>query len=270
MTTARSLRLFGTGGGLWLLAVAITALTGNSILVPTVILLGTFLVPVTVVAWLFGQRAGTAFTASRLASAFVTGGVLGILGAALFEHWLLGAGTFTYLEVGLIEEAAKLAVLVAFARGLRHFQIRDGILLGAAIGFGYAAFESSGYALNAFTNGWSLTNLVGSELLRGATAPLGHGLWTAILGGVLFAGARATRRLRARLGVAGAFVLVVALHTLWDSIDGIAMLTAAWLLHDSGAQLATWALDVGDSAVVAAVGVAVAVGLWHGPRRQRL
>ena len=28
MTTARSLRLFGTGGGLWLLAVATTSLTG--------------------------------------------------------------------------------------------------------------------------------------------------------------------------------------------------------------------------------------------------
>ena len=32
----------------------------------------------------------------------------------------------------------------------------------------------------------SLTQLVQTELLRGLLAPVGHGLWTAILGGVLF------------------------------------------------------------------------------------
>ncbi len=54
--------------------------------------------------------------------------------------------------------------------------------LGAAVGFGFAAFESAGYAFNAlFTaSGLSLPNLVETEVLRGVLAPLGHGLWTAI------------------------------------------------------------------------------------------
>jgi hypothetical protein len=40
-------------------------------------------------------------------------------------------------------------------------------------------------------HGLSLMDLVSTELLRGLLAPFGHGLWTAILGGVLFS--RSTR-----------------------------------------------------------------------------
>jgi hypothetical protein len=69
-------------------------------------------------------------------------------------------------------------------------------VLGAAVGFGFAALESSGYALNALivregrTVVFSLGGLVTTELLRGILAPVGHGLWTALLGGVLFAASR--------------------------------------------------------------------------------
>ena len=59
--------------------------------------------------------------------------------------------------------------------------MRDGIVLGAAVGFGFAAFESAGYAFNAlFTAGSpSLLNLVQTEVLRRILTPVGHGLWDA-------------------------------------------------------------------------------------------
>jgi hypothetical protein len=46
----------------------------------------------------------------------------------------------------------------------------------------------AGYAFTAlFTmDGLSLQNLVETEVLRGLLTPVGHGLWTAILGGMLF------------------------------------------------------------------------------------
>jgi RsiW-degrading membrane proteinase PrsW (M82 family) len=61
--------------------------------------------------------------------------------------------------------------------------------VGLALWVACAAFESAGYALTAmFTpQGLSLEQLVTTELLRGLVAPVGHGLWTAILGGLLFA-----------------------------------------------------------------------------------
>jgi RsiW-degrading membrane proteinase PrsW (M82 family) len=49
------------------------------------------------------------------------------------------------------------------------------MILGAAVGFGFAAFESAGYALVAlFTvDGRSIVQLVRTELIRGLLAPVG-------------------------------------------------------------------------------------------------
>jgi RsiW-degrading membrane proteinase PrsW (M82 family) len=258
----RWLRFLVTGILLWLVSVVVLATTQNYILVPTVIVVGTFLVPMAIMIWAFDSARATALTGERLISASVVGGVLGIVAAVLMEYWFLSS-TSNYVEVGVFEEATKLAVLVGFACGLQRYALRDGILLGAAVGFGFAALESSGYALYAFMNGWSLTNLLGNELLRAATAPLGHGLWTGILGAVLFLGIGSRRRLRAALLLGGTYAFVVALHSTWDSLDGIAMATAQWLLHGGGTQLTTWALDVGGSAVVSATGLATLSHLWR-------
>src|SRR4029453_3039057 len=68
-----------------------------------------------------------------------------------------------YAGVGLIEEAVKLAALWLLARRLPRYTMRDGIVLGAAVGLGFAALESAGYAFNAlFTQdgGLSLVDLV--------------------------------------------------------------------------------------------------------------
>jgi hypothetical protein len=98
------------------------------------------------------------------------------------------------------------------------------MILGAAVGFGFAAVESAGYAFTAlFTEqGLSLIDLVQTEILRGLLAPVGHGLWTAILGGVLFSAsdhrhfAFTRRLLLSYLGVS-------LLHALWDAMHGIAL-----------------------------------------------
>jgi RsiW-degrading membrane proteinase PrsW (M82 family) len=56
-------------------------------------------------------------------------------------------------------------------------------VLGTTVGFGFAALESSGYALAAMivredhTLTLSLGSLIFTELLRGLLAPAGHGLW---------------------------------------------------------------------------------------------
>ena len=219
------LGMFLGGLGLWVAAVLVTFVTQNVNLVPTIILLGSFLVPVTFVAYAFG-RADQVVTAQRILTAFVYGGGLGVLGASLLEAEFLKQPSLpTYVGVGLIEEAVKLAALWLLARRLPRYTMRDGIVLGATVGFGFAALESAGYAFNAlFTNGGlSLINLVETEVLRGVLAPVGHGLWTAILGGALFA--TAARRGRPRLtgSVLGFYLLVAALHALWDASQPIAV-----------------------------------------------
>jgi protease PrsW len=219
------LRMFLTGLVLWLLTVVVTFVTGNPNLVPTLVLLGSFLVPVTFVVWAFGRRHSGEVTAELLFSTFVSGGVLGVLAASLLESYLLHPSLGLFLGVGLIEEAVKLLALAFLTRHLTHKYARDGLILGAAVGFGFAAFESAGYAFTAlFTEqGLSLMQLVQTELLRGLLAPVGHGLWTAILGGVLFsASGREHFALTGRLLLS--YLGVSVLHALWDSMHSIALL----------------------------------------------
>ena len=54
-------------------------------------------------------------------------------------------------------------------------------------------------------------------------APVGHGLWTAIVGGALFAASRGGR-LRLSWVVLGSYLLVALFHGLWDSMELIATL----------------------------------------------
>jgi protease PrsW len=219
------LRIFVTGLGLWVATVGVTFATRNVNLVPTIILLGSFLVPVAFVTYAFGH-ADEVVTAQRIFTAFVYGGVLGVLGASVLEAALLRQPSGpAFVGVGLIEEAVKLAALWLLARRLGRYTMRDGIVLGAAVGFGFAAFESAGYAFNAlFTAGGpSLLNLVETEVLRGILVPVGHGLWTAILGGTLFGVAARRGRLRLSRAVVGWYLVVALLHGLWDASQGIAV-----------------------------------------------
>ncbi|GAA3658909.1 hypothetical protein GCM10022267_51300 [Lentzea roselyniae] len=217
------MRMFLVGLALWVATVVITYLTGNANLIPTIVLLGSFLVPATFVVWAFEHRHSGEVTGELVFRTFAVGGVLGVLGASLLETYLLHPSPWLFVGVGLIEEAVKLGALALLTRHLVHKSTRDGLVLGASVGFGFAAFESAGYALMATLteDGLSLMDLVTTELLRGFLAPFGHGLWTAILGGVLF-----SRSVREHFLLTGrllwAYLGVSLLHALWDSMNSIA------------------------------------------------
>lgn len=286
-------RVFGIGAALWIASVIVTGVTGNLNLVPTVVLLGSFLVPMTAVVWYLDHYNGQTLTAQHVLYAFVVGGVLGVLGASLLEAWLLTDGLLIYLGVGLIEEACKLVALIVVAWQLPRYTTRDGIVLGAAVGFGFGAFESAGYAFSSllvhngpYIIGLSLPNLVMTELLRGVLAPVGHGLWTAILGGVLFRASRGAKHPRITLGVVGTYLLVSLLHALWDSMRGIALvLTELFtgtptqrIALTSGILLPPTPTQVGEFVILQWVGLAVISiagflwlrAIWRSARGERL
>jgi RsiW-degrading membrane proteinase PrsW (M82 family) len=252
-----------TGFLLWMVSVAVTALTRNSNVIPTVVLLGSFLVPTTGVIWYVDHYQSPELTGSLVARAFIVGGVLGVMAASILESLFVRSGTAMFFAVGLIEEGVKLLALMFVSRGMARRTIRDGIVLGAAVGFGFAALESSGYAFNALLviengrpAGLSLSDLVVTELLRGILAPLGHGLWTGLLGGVLF------RELpnggwRPTPGLLGAYLFVSVLHGLFDSAAGIAVSLAAIT------GLAPIPIGVGVIAAISLVAFLSLFRLWH-------
>lgn len=215
------------GLALWSATVATSFLTSNLILLPTIVLLGSFLVPVTGVVWYLDHDPSPALSPRRIVPAFIIAGVMGALGASLLEFWFVyGPGLFGYLKVGLIEEFVKGVAIVLFALGLRSYSTRDGMVLGATVGFGFAALESSGYALVSLfvVQGGhlylSLQSVVFTELVRGLLAPVGHGLWSAVLGGVIFHAAR-NGHMRPAWSVLLAYLGVSVLHAAYDYFGGI-------------------------------------------------
>jgi RsiW-degrading membrane proteinase PrsW (M82 family) len=272
------LRMFLTGLALWTAAIVIILMTGNANLIPTVVLLGSFLVPVTFVVWAFERRETGEITAGLVFSTFVTGGVLGVLGASVLESYLLHPSPWLFFGVALIEEAVKLGALMMLTRHLRTRTLRDGMILGAAVGFGFAAFESAGYAFVALfsVDGLSLVQLVQTEVLRGVLAPVGHGLWTAILGGVLFA-ASGQKHFRITAKVVLTYLGVSILHGLWDSMHSIALYLTlvltegeqyaatpqGWLVEPSAEQVNIFtAMQWGGLALVSIVGIGWLLVLW--------
>lgn len=94
------LRIFLVGLALWLATVAVIFLTGNLTLLPTLVLLGSFLVPVTFVAWAFQRRDTGEVTVSLVFGTFLAGGVLGVLGvlaSAVLESYPLRPSVLLFL-----------------------------------------------------------------------------------------------------------------------------------------------------------------------------
>jgi RsiW-degrading membrane proteinase PrsW (M82 family) len=218
--------VFVVGLLLWIATVAVGRVTHNVILLPTIVLLGSFLVPITAVVWYLDHDPSPALSPRRIVTAFLIGGVIGVLGASLLEYWLVRVGLIGAIEVGLIEELVKAVFIVVVALGISRFHIRDGMVLGATVGFGFAALESSGYALASLfiVQGnqliLSLNSVIFTELVRGVLAPFGHGMWSAILGGAIFAAAR-RGGLRVTWVILGTYLFVSALHGAFDSITSI-------------------------------------------------
>jgi RsiW-degrading membrane proteinase PrsW (M82 family) len=208
--------------------------TRNPNLVPSAILLGAGIVPLTFVAFVYGRRLPYDVPGPAIGLAVFLGGVIGTIVAATLEFDVLRAlGAVPLLGVGLIEETSKLVVPAALLVPLRRRLSRaNGLLVGVACGAGFAALETMGYAFTTLIqSGGDITDTVDILLLRGFLSPAGHMAWTGIAAAALY-GAAATRRRRDLVRFLGAFVLAVVLHTLWDgqgSLVGTAVVAVASL-----------------------------------------
>lgn len=195
--------------------------TGNPVLFPTVVMIGSFVIPVTYVAFFYDRRFLSRLTVPAIAQGFIYGGLFGVLAASVLEPLFIQKLNFvTAFGVGLVEEFVKVIGILVIARRMGHDVEMDGLLLGVAAGMGFASLESNGYAFSAFLrSGGSLTVTVFVTLLRGILSPIGHGTWTAILVSVLFRESRAGH-FRMNLKVIGTYLGVSILHGLWDGLPG--------------------------------------------------
>jgi len=228
-------RIFLVGLAAYLVSLQALQTTDNPHLVPLVMLLASTLVPVCFVVFCWEAGAFVDMPLSVVGLTFISGGVLGLLLAAILEPTLvLGSGFGAALGIGLCEESAKAVAVAWFLRDRRVRSELDGLVLGAAAGMGFSALETAGYGFDHFLTGFvaaagptaspdalfmaGVHAMTGVLMLRMAFAVFGHGVWTAIICAALWR-ERGHVSLRQVSGVALAFAIAVVLHALWDTAD---------------------------------------------------
>jgi RsiW-degrading membrane proteinase PrsW (M82 family) len=210
--------VLGVGIGLFFAVRQALVITGNPILVPSLLVLGVLVVPVSFVVYVDGRHPIYDVPLSVLLSAALLGGVLGAtLASALEFDAVQRLGELPAAFVGLIEEAAKLLVPIAILVCTRYrTTTADGLLVGVAVGLGFAVLEALGYGfVTLLATGGELAGVEGLLLLRAALGPVGHAAWTGLAAAALWWAHAQRWRPRGLAVAVGAFGLAVALHTLW-------------------------------------------------------
>lgn len=159
------------------------------IALPAVIITGSFAVPMATLLFFFEMNAPQNVSLYQVLRLLLLGGLLSIASSLLLFDLTILDDWIGAPSAGVIEELGKLAAVIWLTRKLdakRYPYILNGLLFGAAVGTGFAAFESAGYALLITLNENSAAAGNVNIVLRGILAPFGHVVWTAIAAGALW------------------------------------------------------------------------------------
>jgi protease PrsW len=219
----RWLRIFIAGLVLLYFTERVLVATSNLNFVPSVIMLGAFLVPVVFVTYLYERLPDWEVPLGPLATCFLWGGAVGTLVAGTLEYDLLRSlGVFALLGVGLIEESAKMIFPLIFFFAGRYRSEASGILFGVASAMGFAALETMGYAfVTLLQSRGSLGALDEVLLVRGLMSPAGHAAWTGLVCAVLWRERLKVGHATVNWRVVAAFLTAVVLHALWDTFNSL-------------------------------------------------
>ncbi len=182
----------------------------GAMVAPGFIIIGSFATPLAVLIFFWELNVPRNIPFYDVIKMFLLGGVMSLLFTIVFTA-IVGDGPATL--AAFTEEPAKVAALALFIqKGKKNKYILNGILIGGAIGAGFAAFESAGYAF--------ITGSVEVIFLRGILAPGMHVAWAAITGGAL-AMVKGEGKLEGKHFIDFNFLrylaIAVALHFVWNS-----------------------------------------------------
>lgn len=243
----------------------------NPHLVPGLMVMGALAVPLAtaILFWELNTPRNVSFI--QVLVLVCLGGVIALLGADI-------AGEISHLgwlgtpAAGIEEEVVKLLAVILVVRNVKYKYILNGIVFGAAIGCGFAAFETAGYSFfNGFMSGFVGNGVMPhlSDLARNVhnmsdvrqavyelslkaypimfniidtrsyLAPFGHVAWTAITAGALWR-VKGGNPFRFGMLFNGSFLrtfsVPMILHMLWDTdwVQGRGELVSTMLMLGLG------------------------------------
>ncbi len=189
--------------------------------IPGLIFIGSIAIPFTLLIFFFEANAPRNISVFEVIKMFFLGGVGSFL-VSLFLYEIFKPGELDFLGailVGVVEEVSKLVLVAAFIKTLNPKYVLNGLLIGAAIGAGFATFESAGYAFRVALQSGSIDAMMQVILLRGVLSGGGHIVWAGITGGAICLLKKDRPFNLSMLGhidFLKMFAVSITLHAIWD------------------------------------------------------
>lgn len=224
-------RVFLSLSGLLLILLAVLVVFGNSNAYPGLLFMGALAVPFSLLIFFFEINVFKNISIYQVIKIFFVGGAFSLL-MTVFIYSITGSGNFSLLGsilIGLVEETGKLTIVAYFVHRKKITHIFNGMLIGAAIGAGFAVFENAGYAQNYG---------IGVLLVRSFGSLGSHTIWTAILGAALVLVKKNSPLHKEHFTdrhFINFYVLAVLLHAFWDmqtpfaDLKLIALIIIGWV-----------------------------------------
>jgi RsiW-degrading membrane proteinase PrsW (M82 family)/GNAT superfamily N-acetyltransferase len=204
-------------------------------------------------------RPSDGLSVSRLLIAFLVGGILATTLASpldtLDNLWSGGSSAHVSLVslslAGVVEELVKILIVLLVSVRLPQKTVRNGLFLGGAVGFGFAAIEDVQYARQTWNVAASehiavLPPEIFNVVSRDIIGIFGHPLFTALLAAAVFAAVR-NGRFRLTWRVVLVYLGVAFAHGLFDlSGELVYRVTYSDLLS----QVAFYAVAVAEAVVL--------------------
>jgi RsiW-degrading membrane proteinase PrsW (M82 family) len=153
----------------------------NLNVIPGLIIVGSFAVPFAILVLFYEINTPRNVSIVKVIQLLILGGALSILFSLFLFEITPMLGFFGASAAGFVEEVGKLATVLFAMRfiPMKRYPYRlNALLFGAAVGAGFAAFESAGYALRIGL--MNADEMLDNITLRGAMSPFAHIVWTAI------------------------------------------------------------------------------------------
>ena len=215
---------------LWIL----TNIFDNANAIPGMIFIGALLVPISGLIFFFESNAFKNISIFDVMRMFISTMILYQFVTFSTESQYYGIMTITdAFIVGFVEELGKATVVILFINYLKTNKILNGLLIGAAVGAGFAVFESAGYifrfGFNLFDGANNITEIT---IQRGWTALGSHLVWAAIVGAAAVI-VKETKHFEWANIIDKRFIffffVAVTLHGIWDT--EITLLSSGYLKY---------------------------------------
>ena len=192
----------------------------NPKLLPGLIMTGTFLIPVSLLIFFFEMNVLRNVSLYQVVKLVMLGGIMSLILSLFLFQWTDLGTWLGAMSAGIVEEVGKAAALLMVINKTKYRWTLNGLLFGAAVGTGFSAFESAGYALLTGLS-YGQEAMLNVITLRGLLSMLGlHVVWTSMVGAALWR-ARGDQSFSIDIlkdpKFVRIFMLAMSLHMAWNA-----------------------------------------------------